>query len=102
MVELDKSDMWSFGVVYFYLISGKLPQSDEEGMIDIDGLSTHQRNRNIIGRCLDFSVESRLELNQVKLENFDEDLLELLLKEKRDHEQEVREMQNLRSEEDEN
>ena len=59
--------MWSFGVVYFYLISGKIPDSDEEGMIDIDGLDTHRKNRNTIGRCLDFSVETRLELNQVRI-----------------------------------
>lgn len=25
MVQLDKSDMWSYGVLYYYLLSGKLP-----------------------------------------------------------------------------
>ena len=29
MVQLDKSDMWSYGVLYYYLISGKLPTANE-------------------------------------------------------------------------
>ena len=29
MVQLDKSDMWSYGVLYYYLLSIKLPVSDE-------------------------------------------------------------------------
>ena len=28
MVQLDKSDMWSYGVLYYYLISGKLPTAN--------------------------------------------------------------------------
>ena len=28
--------MWSYGVLYYYLISGKLPETDEENKIDID------------------------------------------------------------------
>lgn len=28
MVQLDKSDMWSYGVLYYYLLSGKLPTSN--------------------------------------------------------------------------
>lgn len=56
MVQLDKSDMWSYGVLYYYLISGKLPSSDEEGLIDIESLKTHQKNRNTIAKCLDYSV----------------------------------------------
>jgi serine/threonine protein kinase len=31
MVQLDKSDMWSYGVLYYYLISGQLPSANEEG-----------------------------------------------------------------------
>jgi len=31
MVQLDKSDMWSYGVLYYFLISGKLPVSNDEG-----------------------------------------------------------------------
>ncbi len=56
MVQLDKSDMWSFGVLYYDLIARKLPVSDEEGLIDIHSLSTDQKNRNVIGKCLDYSV----------------------------------------------
>jgi serine/threonine protein kinase len=56
MVQLDKSDMWSYGVLYYYLISGKLPSASEEGEIDIKSLKTDQKNRNVIGRCLDYSV----------------------------------------------
>ena len=102
MVELDKSDMWSYGVLYYYLSSGKMPESDEEGLINIKSLSLDQKNRNIIGRCLDYSVETRLDLQNVKLESVDEDLLGQMLREKRDHEQEMREIQNMRSDEDEN
>lgn len=60
MVQLDKSDMWSYGVLYYYLLSGKLPVSDEEGQIDIQSLKTDQKNRNVIGKCLDYGVETRL------------------------------------------
>lgn len=60
MVQLDKSDMWSYGVLYYYLLSGKLPTSDEEGQIDIQSLKTDQKNRNVIGKCLDYGVETRL------------------------------------------
>ena len=56
MVQLDKSDMWSYGVLYYFLIAKKLPFADEEGLIDINSLSTAQKNRNIIGKCLDYSV----------------------------------------------
>ena len=60
MVQLDKSDMWSYGVLYYFLVARHLPASDEEGLIDINSLDTHQKNRNIIGKCLDYSVETRL------------------------------------------
>ena len=56
MVQLDKSDMWSYGVLYYFLLSTKLPVSDEEGLIDIQSLKTNQKNRNIIGKCLDYNV----------------------------------------------
>ena len=101
MVQLDKSDMWSYGILYYYLISQKLPVSDEEGLIDIKSLDTNQMNRNVIGKCLDYSVESRLELHDVKLEGVDEDLLSLMLKEKKEHEEMAKEMANMRSEEEE-
>lgn len=35
MTQLDKSDMWSYGVLYYYLIAGNLPVANEEGLIDI-------------------------------------------------------------------
>lgn len=101
MVQLDKSDMWSYGVLYYYLISGKLPASSEEGEIDIQSLKTDQKNRNVIGKCLDYGVETRLELQNVKLENVNEDLLQLMLKEKHEHQELVKEL-HLRSEEDDN
>ena len=101
MVQLDKSDMWSYGVLYYFLVARQLPASDEEGLIDINSLDTHQKNRNIIGKCLDYSVETRLELQNVKLEKVDEDLLELMLKEKKDHEEQVKELAQMRSEEEE-
>ncbi len=56
MVQLDKSDMWSYGVLYYYLISGKMPTANEEGEIEIQSLKTDQKNRNVIGKCLDYSV----------------------------------------------
>lgn len=28
MVQLDKSDMWSYGILYYYLISAKMPISN--------------------------------------------------------------------------
>lgn len=56
MVQLDKSDMWSYGILYYYLLSNSLPVCDEEGHIDIKSLKTDQKNRNIIGKCLDYSV----------------------------------------------
>lgn len=93
--------MWSYGVLYYYLLSGKLPTSDEEGQIDIQSLKTDQKNRNVIGKCLDYGVETRLELQNVKLENVNEDLLQLMLKEKHEHQELVKEM-HLKSEEDEN
>jgi len=62
MTELDKSDMWSLGILYYYLLSQKLPVANEDGLIDIEGLRTNQKNRNIIGKCLDYSVDTRLEL----------------------------------------
>jgi serine/threonine protein kinase len=101
MVQLDKSDMWSYGVLYYFLISQQLPVSDEEGLIDIQSLSTHQNNRNIIGKCLDYSVDTRLELENLKLEGVDEELLELMLREKKEHEEQVRELAQAREEEDE-
>lgn len=100
MVQLDKSDMWSYGVLYHYLLSSKLPVCDEEGLIDIQSLKTDQKNRNIIGKCLDYNVETRLELEKVKLENVDEDLLSLMLKEKHEHEELVKELQAAKSEEE--
>jgi serine/threonine protein kinase len=60
MTQLDRSDMWSYGVLYYYLIAGILPVADAEGSIDIQSLKTDQKNRNIIGKCLDYSVETRL------------------------------------------
>jgi serine/threonine protein kinase len=60
MVQLDKSDMWSYGVLYYYLLSAKMPVSNEEGEIDIQSLKTDQKNRNVIGKCLDYNVETRL------------------------------------------
>lgn len=60
MVQLDKSDMWSYGVIYYYLLTAKLPVSDEDGHINIQSLKTDQKNRNVIGKCLDYGVETRL------------------------------------------
>lgn len=51
----------------------------------------------MIGKCLDYSVETRLELASVKLENVNEDLLKLMLKEKHEHQEYVKELQNMRS-----
>ena len=56
MVQLDKSDMWSYGILYYYLLTGNMPSANEEGHIDIQVLKTDQKNRNVIGKCLDFNV----------------------------------------------
>lgn len=80
MVQLDKSDMWSYGVLYYFLISGNLPIANQQGSIDIQALKTDQKNRNVIAKCLDYSVETRLQLEGIKLEGVDEDLLKLMLK----------------------
>lgn len=68
-VELDKSDMWSYGVLYYYLLRGCLPElNPDTKTINIDILETNRKNKNIIGKCLDQNVAKRLTLEQVKID----------------------------------
>jgi hypothetical protein len=48
--------MWSIGILYYFLLSGSLPVIDEEGEINIEKLKTSQKNKNVIGKCLNYTV----------------------------------------------
>lgn len=87
-VELDKSDMWSYGVLYYFLLRGSLPElNTETKSINIDILDTNRKNKNLIGKCLDQNVSKRLTLEQLKIEGVNESLLENMLEEKRKQEE---------------
>ena len=62
-VEFDKSDIWSYGILYYFLIDKSLPRiTDENPTINIEDLDTHRKNRNLIGKCLDQNVKRRVDL----------------------------------------
>ena len=83
-MELDKSDMWSYGVLFYYLLQRKLPELDPEtSTINIDAMDTNRKNKNLIAKCLDQNVAKRLTLEQVKIEGVNQGLLEEMLEEKR-------------------
>jgi serine/threonine protein kinase len=53
--------MWSYGVLYYYLLRGSLPElNTETKTINIDILDTNRKNKNLIGKCLDQNVSKRL------------------------------------------
>ena len=70
-VELDKTDIWSYGVMYIYLLTGEMPKLDTdteyENNIDLTQLRTHKKNVNLIGKCIDFNVKKRMELENIKI-----------------------------------
>ena len=87
-MELDKSDMWSYGILYYYLLYKELPMIDvETSTINIDILDTNRKNKNLIGKCLDQNVKNRLTLEQVKIDGINQDLLDEMLEEKRKEEE---------------
>lgn len=59
--------MWSLGILYYYLLAGNLPVINEEGDLDLQSLSTNQKNINLIGKCLSYEVVKRLELANLKI-----------------------------------
>lgn len=61
-VELNKTDIWSFGIMYIYLLSGEMPKLDQQNNIDLTILKANKKNINIIGKCLDYNVKKRIEL----------------------------------------
>lgn len=79
-VELNKTDIWSFGIMYVYLLSGEMLKLNQENKIDLAILKANKININIIGKCLDYNVKKRLELQNIKIENIDEALLNNMLK----------------------
>lgn len=61
--------MWSYGILYYYLLRGALPEANPETKtINIDILDTNKKNKNLIGKCLDQNVNKRLTLQQLKIE----------------------------------
>lgn len=60
--------MWSYGILYYYLLRGVLPEPNPETKtINIDILDTNKKNKNLIGKCLDQNVNKRLTLQQLKI-----------------------------------
>lgn len=56
-----------------------MPKTDEEHHIDLSNLKTSKKNITIIGKCLDYNVKKRMELESVKMENINETLLHDML-----------------------
>jgi hypothetical protein len=58
--------------------------TEYENNIDLTQLKTHKKNVNLIGKCIDFNVKKRMELENVKIENVDENILGFMLGENQD------------------
>lgn len=44
-----------------------MPKTDEEHHLDLSNLKTSKKNITIIGKCLDFNVKKRMELDNIKM-----------------------------------
>ena len=67
-MDLSKTDMWSYGIIFYYLLTGKLPQlNPETKTIMLDDIDLCKKNKNLLAKCLDQNVNKRLQLSEVQL-----------------------------------
>lgn len=79
-MELDQSDIWSYGIFFYYLLEKKLPKiTEDDPHIHIEDIDTNRQNRNLIGKCLDQNVHTRIKLEQIKIDGVNQSLLEEML-----------------------
>lgn len=87
-MDLSKTDMWSYGIIFYFLLTGHLPElNPETKTIVLDDLDLSKKNKNLLAKCLDQNVNKRLQLSEVQISNIDEQLLEDMLAEKKRREE---------------
>lgn len=83
MGDISKSDIWSFGMIFYYCLTGELPQFDESQKPQLANLKAGTANKSTIRKCLEVEPVNRIKLAKISIEDFDKETLTLLLDEKK-------------------
>ena len=81
MGDISRSDIWSFGMIYYFCLTGELPQFDESQKTIITSLKTSNGNKTVIRKCLEMDPANRMKLAKISIEDYDKEVLQLLLDE---------------------
>jgi|JI6StandDraft_1071083.scaffolds.fasta_scaffold100137_5 serine/threonine protein kinase len=81
MGDISRSDIWSFGMIYYFCLTGELPQFDESQKAIITSLKTSNGNKTVIRKCLEMDPANRMKLAKISIEDYDKEVLQLLLDE---------------------
>lgn len=83
MNDIARSDIWSFGMIYYFCLTGELPQFDESQKPVMTALKVGNGNKTVIRKCLEVDPVNRIKLAKIAIEDFDKETLRVILDEKK-------------------